>query len=316
MSRACLPSPLSPRVSLRSTTDLSRAEKERRVARASNRSWSRFPDGNDAGEFGEGQELEGELSDGEHLGCSDHFDERLSSDDKAPPASGDVALVPVGSVELPVEAADTPEEIEEAKRLAARLELLETVDASAKIGHLPAVQFHVQREIRKLRKADAACPDGLGPRRVFQRFVREIRLDEGKMLLVLRRVNAKKHMFRLAVKLAARKARLATAKAKAKAVERKEALAKLPTEFTAAMLGQGHVSGGTRAHRVCRQDLLERLRYRSPVWRQSWMPCGRASRWRTPNGWATSTRLQLVCAFWKRCGTSWPNLGDYTQFHL
>ena len=44
----------------------------------------------------------------------------------------------------------------------------------------------------------------------------------------------------------------------------REELAKLAKEFSAEGLGQGHAAGGTRAHREMRENMLERLRLRSP----------------------------------------------------
>ena len=63
--------------------------------------------------------------------------------------------MPVG---LPVVPADTAEEVEEATRIAARLQTLEKIDAAAKVSQLPAVQFHVQREMRSLTKLSRSRP--------------------------------------------------------------------------------------------------------------------------------------------------------------
>ena len=54
-------------------------------------------------------------------------------------------------------------------------------------------------------------------------------------------------------------------KRRAAAREKKDALAKLPMEFTAASLGHGHAKGGTRAHCLQREAALERVRLRAPA---------------------------------------------------
>jgi len=221
-----------------------------------------FPD-NDAGELAEGQEVEGECAEDEPLWEEGYDDDRMSSDSGEAHEGSSCALVPVAS-ELPVEAVDTPQEIEEAKRFADRLQLLETVGASAKSGHLLAVQWHVQREVAKLKKAHRVCSSEKEPSALLRRFVRKRREDEERRLQALRAENRKRNRARLLVKDAARKLRLSRAKAKAKAAASKEALAKLPKEFTAAALGQGHKEGGTRAHCAQREQCLERLRLRAP----------------------------------------------------
>ena len=78
------------------------------------------------------------------------------------------------------------------------------------------------------------------------------------------RRTGKKHRARTAVKDAARKLRLSQEKRRAAAREKKDALAKLPMEFTAASLGQGHPKGGTRAQCLQREAALERVRLRAP----------------------------------------------------
>ena len=79
----------------------------------------------------------------------------MSSDDDDPGTRASGAIVPV---DLPVVPADTAEEVEEATRIAARLQTLEKIDAAAKVSQLPAVQFHVQREIGRLTKLSRSRP--------------------------------------------------------------------------------------------------------------------------------------------------------------
>ena len=80
----------------------------------------------------------------------------------------------------------------------------------------------------------------------------------------MREENRKKNRARAAVRDAARKLRLSQEKRRIAAREKKDALAKLPMEFTAASLGQGHAKGGTRAQCLQREAALERVRLRAP----------------------------------------------------
>ena len=99
----------------------------------------------------------------------------------------------------------------------------------------------------------------------MRRFVRKRREDEERRFQAMRAENRKKHRARAAVKDAARKLRVRQEKRRAAAREKKDALAKLPMEFTADSLGQGHATGGTRAHCVQREAALERVRLRAPA---------------------------------------------------
>ena len=205
-----------------------------------------FP-GDDMGEQHEGQEFEGECEEGEKPWDEDGdecSDVDSSHDEEGTRASG--ALVPVG--ELPVVPSDTPAEIKEAERFAARMGLLETIDTSARVGRMPAVQFHVQRELAKLKKWSTRGSDDTAPSALLSRFVRKRRDEEERRWSELRTINRAKAKARAVAKAIAKKGRLAKAKAKAAASAKKEVLTKLPTEFTAESLGQGHKAGGTRAN--------------------------------------------------------------------
>ena len=222
-----------------------------------------FPD-SDVGVLIEGQELDCMLEDDEQQWSdsdNDLEDDRMSSDDEGSSIRASKALVPVS---LPIVASDTPEEVEEATIIAQRLQTLEKIDSAARCSQLPAVQFHVQREIRSLTKHGRSAEGGTRASALLRRFVRKRREDEELRFRALRAENQERAHARRKVKDDARKFRVAREIAKAKAKSAKEALAKLPKEFDAAMLGQGHASGGTRAHCAQREACLERLRLRAP----------------------------------------------------
>ena len=223
-----------------------------------------FPDG--VGAFDEGLEMDCALEE-EECPWSDHepdsssSDGRMDSDCEDSGTRASMALVPV---DLPVVASDTPEEVAEAAKIAERLQTLEKIDDAARSSKLPAVQFHVQRQMRGLTKLSCSKQDGARPSALMRRFVRQRREEEDKRLRALRAENRAKALERKKVKDAARKLRVTKEAARSAAKARLEALAKLPKEFDTKMLGQGHESGGTRAHCANREALLERLRLRSP----------------------------------------------------
>ena len=105
---------------------------------------------------------------------------------------------------------------------------------------------------------------------LMRRFVRKRREDEERRLRALRAEKREKARKRARAKDIARKLRLRKAAAAADKKERMEALAKIPKEFTAEMLGQGHKTGGTRAQCAHREACLERLRLRAPPLSREW----------------------------------------------
>ena len=154
--------------------------------------------------------------------------------------------------------------MEEATRVAERLQTLERIGAAAKESMLPAVQFHVQREIRSINKVSRSAEGKTAASALLKRFLRKRREEEERSFRASRAENLQRAKERARIKDAAKKLRVAKELAAAAAKERKEALAKLPTEFSDAMLGQGHAAGGTRAHCAQREACLERLRLRAP----------------------------------------------------
>ena len=225
-----------------------------------------FPD-NNAGTSVEGQEIECGLDPEEQVWTDsdgEEGEERMDSDDDDD-GRGDTrvssALVPVS---LPIVESDTLVEIEEAALAAGRLQTLEKINEAAKASQLPAVQFHVQRQIRTLTKLSSSRVDGREASALMRRFVRKRREDEEVRFRALRDENRRRARHRAILKETGRKLRLGREKARALVRRKEEDLAKLPSIFTQEMLGQGHATGGTRAHCARREACLDRLRLRAP----------------------------------------------------
>ena len=99
------------------------------------------------------------------------------------------ALVPV---ELPIEPTDTAEEVQEAALIAERVKTMEQIDAAAKASRLPAVQFHAQKEIRRLTKLNRSEEGKTRASALLRRFVRKRREDEERRFRTIREENRKK----------------------------------------------------------------------------------------------------------------------------
>ena len=222
-----------------------------------------FPNNNDMGILREGQELEGVCGEGEVLWDEDNGSVRDSSSDTGEHPCESIAIVPIETA-LPIVDTDTTADIRAAEVFAQRLKTLRTVEAQAKLSSLPAVQSYVQREIRKMERLRSSTEESRPASGLLRRFVRAQHEDEERRLEKAREKNARVARQRAALKRVRIQDALATAKAKAKYLASRSALAKLPCEFSTDMLGQGHVSGGIRAHIDCRIRYLERLRLRSP----------------------------------------------------
>ena len=259
-----------------------------------------FPD-NDAGMHVEGQELQCVMEDDERQYTDSEHEGAVSSDDDLASdcepqgfghASG--ALVPV---DLPVLPSDAPEEVEEATRIAERIQTLERVDAFCRGKGLLQVQFEVQRKMREVTKLKGTKTEEGRPSALLRRFVRLRREKEEESLRALREANQARNQERRRLKDLERKQKKAEEAKKAWAKAKQAALAKLPKEFTMAMLGHGHKEGGTRVHCVNREVLLERLRLRSPPLplelQASWNEFKRAYVRYTRAAWKETAGLQL-----------------------
>jgi hypothetical protein len=225
-----------------------------------------FPNGI-AGEMREGQEIDGDLSDGEDPWDSENEDDLVTDEE----ASAELAsAVVIGSTAVVPIAGDTPEEIDSAERFAQRLGILESLKSAASTASMPQVAWHVNREMVRLHKSNHIGSEEATPSRVLQAFLRRKRETEQEVIVAARKVSAKKRQAVAVIKLALKKARLAKEAKKAKAVKVAEALAMLPKKFAAGELGQGHKEGGSAAHRANRVSMLNRLKLRCPPLDPEW----------------------------------------------
>ena len=219
----------------------------------------------DVGSTDEGEEVFCEADLDEPEWHDDDEDSQRSFDDSE---DGDAtqagALVPVVSVDAVALPSDTLEDVNDARVYERRMGVLEQMNAAALSSKIPAVHFHVQREMDRLRKQKLVGDRNTGPNKLLRRFVRRRREEEEKELSKVRAANREKARLRQAEKLALRTARRKNEERRLAEAAAREELAKLPREFSTAAFGQGHAAGGTRAHREMREICLERLRLRSP----------------------------------------------------
>ena len=220
----------------------------------------------DVGSTYEGMEVfcEADLYEQEWHEDDDEQSERsdLSSADGDATQAG--ALVPVVSVDAVALPSDSPQDIEDAREYERRMDVLEKMNASALSSKMPAVHFHVQREMIRLRKEKVVGDRNAEANKLLRRFVRRRREEEEEELGKVRAANREKARLRQAEKQALRTARRKNEERKLGEAAAREDLAKLPREFSTKALGQGHAAGGTRGHREMRETMLERLRLRSP----------------------------------------------------
>jgi len=235
--------------------------------RAGELTWSResiatifaLPEDGDRGaQEHEGMELDGELSEGGALW--DDEDEVISNDSGTRVASAPSAP-PLEDLRAVVLHEDTPAEIAAAEAFAARQHALEALATSAVAAKAQPVQWYVERELQKMRKAQRGAGQ---PSAVLQRFLTKRRDDEHRRMVDLRDESRKKRVCAQKTKALARKMKLRKLVAAKAAKAKREALALLPKDFGADDLGQGKKGGGTRAHLNARIAMLERLRLRSP----------------------------------------------------
>jgi hypothetical protein len=225
-----------------------------------------FPNGI-VGEMREGQEVDGNLSEGENPWDSENEDELVTDEEASAPSASAPSTSAVAVV--PIEG-DTPEEIDSAERFAKRLGILESLKSAATTASMPQVAWHVNREMIRLHKSNHIGSEEAAPPRVLQAFLRRKRETEQEVIVASRKVSATKRKANAAIQLAVKKARLAKEAKKAKAVKVAEALAMLPKKFGAAELGQGHKAGGSAAHRANRVSMLNRLKLRCPPLDPEW----------------------------------------------
>jgi hypothetical protein len=225
-----------------------------------------FPNGI-AGEMREGQEVDGNLSEGENPWDSENEDELVTDEEASAPSASAPSTSAVAVV--PIEG-DTPEEIDSAERFAKRLGILESLKSAATTASMPQVAWHVNREMIRLHKSNHIGSEEAAPPRVLQAFLRRKRETEQEAIVASRKVSSMKRKAAAVVQLAVKKARLAKEAKKANALKVAGALALLPKKFGAAELGQGHKAGGSLAHRANRVNMLNRLKLRCPPLDPEW----------------------------------------------
>ena len=102
------------------------------------------------------------------------------------------ALVPVVSVDAVALPSDPPEEVEDAREYARRMGVLEKMNASALSSKMPAVHFHVQREMTRLRKHKLVADINEKPNKLVHRYVRRRVEKEEEELSKIRAANREK----------------------------------------------------------------------------------------------------------------------------
>ena len=217
----------------------------------------------------------GQTYEGDEVFCEPDPDEREWHEDDEESQRGDdtgedgdatqaeaiVPAVTVDSIALP---SDSLEDVDGAREYERRMDVLQKMNASALSSKMPAVHFHVQREMASLRKQKLGGNRDSEPNKLLRRFVRWRREEEEEGLSKARAANREKARLRAAERQAARTLRRKNEEQRLANAKLREELAKLPKRFETAALGQGHAAGGTRAHREQRELCLERLRLRSP----------------------------------------------------
>jgi len=230
-----------------------------------------FPD-NNPGEFKEGAEVEPSLAKGEVLYMGDDEPAPDSPAEEAPPAPASALLA-----DLVVAAPeDAPEVVEVVRAHAERQSGLEAMLDMARRHAFLTLQVHADKELKRLKKTGArlAAPESKASA-CMSRFLKrsreeaDRRLGEARALAAVARVEARKvKSARQRLNLALAAKQLARAKAKAEAVKARgvleKALSKIPKEYGADELGQGHPKGGTEVHTRNRYNLLVRFRARTP----------------------------------------------------
>ena len=219
----------------------------------------------DVGISQEGQEFHDDLADDEDCyEASDHDrEEHDSASDSAPDeeAASANATDSQHVVALPD---DDQAEVADAKRYASRLAQLEKMQALAKASDIPALAWHVEKEIHKLNKAYHVGSGDKGVSAVLRRYLCQRQTATAKAWEEERAANRKRRALAEDERREAKLARQAKASAVAEEQRKRQALAKLPHTFSAQSCGQGQQDGGGDKYIRNRMYCLQRLRLRSP----------------------------------------------------
>ncbi len=211
----------------------------------------------------EGMEAEGALSDGEDMWDDEAGAASSSGEDEAAQRKQALAAVSKDAIVVAQEG-DAPEDIAAAGTFLDRRVALQAIAEKASAENLLGIQWHAEREMRKLHKCHQIGSQGAQPSGVMRRFLQDTRQAEHAKFLEIREETRKRKAEEKAVKAEASKDKRRKALASAKAKAAAKALAALPKHFTAESLGQGHKKWGSKAAIAAREAALKRLRLRAP----------------------------------------------------
>ena len=205
------------------------------------------------GEYGEGEEFEGELAPGEKLWEDDEADAAEKDEQESALAALDLDEVPGdGGPRAVREEGDDEAEVAEAERALQRKEQLEQIRRTAAELRLPAVQWIMDKQLRRIEKGLAA---GSREKRANAVLKRELgrQADKAKRKRAKAAKKARKakqnalKVKRLRAETKERQ-RNARAKIKLEKAERQKQIDAVPKFFTAAMCGEGPGLPGRRKH--------------------------------------------------------------------
>ena len=159
---------------------------------------------------------------------------------------------------------DSAAEVEVARAYALRLQVLDKMKGLAESSKLPQLAWHVEREQTKLNKLHNIGSGDKQASAVLRRFLAAQTKKEFQNLEKVRAETRKRKLEETAVKLSEKQAKMAKDEDKQLQLARNKALAVFPKKFNSDDCGQGHSTGGTKAHSTAREQCLDRLRLRAP----------------------------------------------------
>ena len=220
-------------------------------------------DPEDPGVLEEGHELQDGADEG-------GFDECLSDDEATACAQeADIHQDWAGESDKALVAAepgDHPDVVAEAEDLAQRLAMLGKMSVAAAAAKLPQVQWHCDRQRRRIEKAKSSSTSSEGrANAVLKRFLQQQQQAEQARFAKARQSAQERRRSMAEVKKRLREKKLEQEELKERDAERKEKLRQLPREFPAETCGQGKENGGGPEHMKERRSCLDRLKFRSPA---------------------------------------------------
>jgi hypothetical protein len=159
---------------------------------------------------------------------------------------------------------DSAADVEVARAYALRLQVLGKMKSLAESSNLPQLAWHVEKETTKLNKLHNIGSNDKQASAVLRRFLAAQTKKEFHNLEKVRAETRKRKLEESAVKLSEKQSKMAKDEDKKLQLARSKALALLPKKFNSDEFGQGHATGGTKAHATAREQCLDRLRLRAP----------------------------------------------------